>query len=311
MVELAPADAPRPRLERADRPDHAAREEEPGEAGEEETEADDGGTPEARRVKRGEGLGERLLDEDEPAEVRDRGTGAQHRGGRRGCARAATAVARARARGRDLGQLAEVGVAQHEADVRVRDQPAAAVDHIGIALLADLEGCHHVPDQLEIDLGHGDAGIAPAAGQRDRHVGLGLLAEIDRAEIDVLGECFGEARVARVVGAAADHVHGEARDLELLLALAVELDELGDRRHLAQEAHVVVAALLDRGQRPLREGRPADLLLDLGDELLDALGRGLGLLLLQVDQLLLLVLIGEPEIERAVDQRARRSPGRR
>ena len=69
----------------------------------------------------------------------------------------------------------------------MRDQPAVAVDHIGVAVLADLDLRDHVPDQLEIDLGDADAGLAPRAGERERHVGLGFAAEIDRAVIDLVG----------------------------------------------------------------------------------------------------------------------------
>ena len=35
----------------------------------------------------------------------------------------------------------------------MRDEPAIAVDHIGVAMLADLDLRHDVPDELEIDLG--------------------------------------------------------------------------------------------------------------------------------------------------------------
>ena len=79
-------------------------------------------------------------------------------------------------------------------------------------------------------------------------------------------------------------------------------DRLGDRRHLAQQADIVEAALVERRGRPLRMRRPADLALDLVDELLDALRRGVGLFLLDADQRRLVLLVGEPEIEAAVDQ---------
>jgi signal transduction histidine kinase len=52
------------------------------------------------------------------------------------------------------------GVAQDETDVGMCDQPALRVDHVGVAALADLDLRDHVPDQLEIDLGDADAGVA-------------------------------------------------------------------------------------------------------------------------------------------------------
>ena len=70
------------------------------------------------------------------------------------------ACAGAAARRGDLRQGRQIGVAQHQADVGVRDQPALPVDHIGIAALADLHRGDDVPDQLEVDLGDRDAGIA-------------------------------------------------------------------------------------------------------------------------------------------------------
>src|SRR5437660_7302616 len=61
----------------------------------------------------------------------------------------------------------------------MRDQPSLRVDHIGVAALADLDLRDHVPDQLEIDLGDAHAGVAPRAGNGQRHIRLGFAAEID------------------------------------------------------------------------------------------------------------------------------------
>ena len=44
----------------------------------------------------------------------------------------------------------------------MRDEPAPAIDHEGVALLTDVDGGDHVPDQLEVHLGDGDAGVMPA-----------------------------------------------------------------------------------------------------------------------------------------------------
>src|SRR5438477_132279 len=82
--------------------------------------------------------------------------------------------------------------------------------------LADLNLRHHVPDQLQVDLGDAHAGIAARPGERDRHVGLGLAPEIYRPVIDLAGQRIDELAVLRVVDLAADHVHGEARHAQLL-----------------------------------------------------------------------------------------------
>src|ERR1051326_327173 len=187
----------------------------------------------------------------------------------------------------------------------MRDQAAAPVDDIGIAALADLQGGNDVPDQLQIDFGDRDAGVAAVARHRQRHIRLGILAEIHWADPDAARLGFGEGRALREIRLAADDVHREPRDFELLLPLATELREFGDRRHLPQEAHIILAALVERSRRPLRMRGPADLALDLLDEFGDALRRRLGLLLLYPDESGLVLLIGEPEIEAAIDQERR------
>ena len=182
------------------------------------------------------------------------------------------------------------------------DQPPLRSDHIGVAALADLDLRDHVPDELEVDLGDADAGVAPRAGDRERHVGLGLAAEVDRAVIDLLRHRLGEFRVLRQVEPAADHVHGEPRHPELLLAGRIELRQLGDGRHLAQQPQRVEAALLERARRPGQLRGPAELALDLLDELADLRGRGLGLLALDADQRRLVLLVGEPDLEQPVGE---------
>ncbi len=184
----------------------------------------------------------------------------------------------------------------------MRDQPAVTVDDIGVAALADLDRGDDIPDQLQIDLGGCDAGVAAALRHGHRHVGLGFLAEINRAEPYFLGQRLFKPGIGRVIGTAADHVHRQTRDLELLVALAVELDQLGDRRHLPLQPAVVEAALIDRRRGPLRRRRPTDLLFDLGDKLFDVLRRRVGLFALQPDRRVLGLVIGEPDIEQSIDQ---------
>jgi hypothetical protein len=61
------------------------------------------------------------------------------------------------------------------------DQPPLAVDHISMAVCADLDLRDHIPDQLEVHLGNRHAGVSDGAGERQGHVGFGFAAEIDRA----------------------------------------------------------------------------------------------------------------------------------
>ena len=251
-------------------------------------------------VERRIGLLDRQLDENQPAQRRDPGMGRQHLAALH-VGRFLEVVGFVRALRRlDLGQARHVGVAQDEADVGMRDEAALRADHIGVALLADLDLRDHVPNQLEVDLGDADPGVAARARDRERHVGLGLAAEIDRAVIDLLRDRFGELRVLRQIEPAADHVHGEARDAQLLLAGRIELRQLGYRGNLAQEAERVEAALLERARRPGQLHGPAELAFDLLDELADLRRGGFRLLALDADQIGLVLLVGEPDLEAAV-----------
>ncbi len=77
---------------------------------------------------------------------------------------------------------------------------------------------------------------------------------------------------------------------------AVDLGQLGDRRHLAQQPDEIVAALLERQRVPSRRGRPADLLLDIATQMLDALGGVPSLLLLDLDRGVFGFTVAEPHV---------------
>ena len=109
-----------------------------------------------------------------------------------------------------LSQSGHVGIAQHQADVWMRDQPPLGIDDIGMTALADLDLRDHIPDQLQIDLGDAYAGVAPRSGNSERHIRLGFPAEIDRSIVDFASHRLGELGFLRKVGPARHHVHGEA-----------------------------------------------------------------------------------------------------
>ena len=67
------------------------------------------------------------------------------------------------------------------------DQPALAVDDEGVTLVADADGADDVPDELQVHVGDGHAGVLADMGERDRHVGLGAAAKFDRTEPDLVG----------------------------------------------------------------------------------------------------------------------------
>ena len=63
-------------------------------------------------------------------------------------------------RGLDLRKLRQIGVAQHQADVGMGDEPPCCIDYVRPSALADFDLGYHVPDEFEIDLGNADAGVA-------------------------------------------------------------------------------------------------------------------------------------------------------
>src|SRR5213593_2294493 len=192
----------------------------------------------------------------------------------------------------------------------MRDELAARVHDVGVAGLPDLDLRYHVPDELQIDLGDGNAGAqAPAEG--DRHVRLGFLPEVHRPVEDPTSLGLDELGLAREARAASGHVHREARDAELLPTFWIEIADLGDRGRLAQESQVVDAALVHLGRGRAEQGLrgPARLALDLLDELLDLRGRRERLLPLEAQERRLVLLVREVDLhdaaheQRATDQR--------
>src|SRR4051812_25104816 len=96
------------------------------------------------------------------------------------------------------------------------DDTTLGVDDIGNAVIADLRLLHNVPHRLEIELGEAHAGVVPPPCHSQRHVGLGVAADVDWPVPDLLCHRLCEFRVPGVVGAAANHVHREARYLDEL-----------------------------------------------------------------------------------------------
>jgi hypothetical protein len=88
------------------------------------------------------------------------------------------------------------------------------------------------------------------------------------------------------------------------MAAGIELGDFGDGRNLAQQAQRIEPALLDRRARaPRRLRGPADLVLDLFDELLDLGCSRLRLLALDTHQRRLMLLIGEPDFQQTIGQK--------
>ncbi len=91
-----------------------------------------------------------------------------------------------------------------------------------------------------------------------------------------------------------------ARQRHDLLAGAIDLGDLGDRRRFGENALIIVAALIVA--RRARPRRPADLAFEIGEELLDPARRRVGFLALRMQQRVLRVAVGDVDVERAADR---------
>ena len=120
-----------------------------------------------------------------------------------------------------------VFAAKHQTDVGMRDEPAGAIQNEGVAGLADMDRGDDFPDQLQVDLGDGDARARPRAGDRDRHERLGASTQGKRAKPDVGGARADHRRVRGAIDAAHHDIGIGARDAQALDAIAV------DQRYLA------------------------------------------------------------------------------
>src|SRR5216683_2093739 len=152
-----------------DRADHAPGQENPGEHREDRRTRQHDGEALQRQIQRRIGLLHGQFDKHRPAQRRDRGGCRQHLlplDVLRALQGIGAGIRRSCLRGLNLQQLRHVGVAQHQADVRMRDQSPLRADDIGMTALADLDLGNHVPDQLQVDLGDADTGVLAGAGQR-------------------------------------------------------------------------------------------------------------------------------------------------
>ncbi len=278
-----------------------AREKKVGDEGEEESHQKQDADAQDQGMERCIGFIDRQLDEHGPIQRCDRGIRRQHAAavGIPGQLRRIWRLGELRPRCPHLGEIRQIGVAQHQADVRMRDQASPAVDHIGLSVLADLDLRDDVPDEFEVDLGHAHIGVARA--QRDRHVRLRSAAKIHRAAIRLADLRLQELGVVGKVELAADFVQAQTRHPQLLVPGAVEQREVGDRGNLAQHhAPQIEAAPVRRGRGPRLMGGPCELLFDVPHELGDIARRLRRLLVLDADQRRLAVLIGEQNLERRV-----------
>ncbi len=213
LGEIAAADPRGTVPQGLDRHDHSAGKEQAGENRKYESGKEQRRGTYNRGIERRVGLLDRQLDKYQPAEQRYLGMRGQHL--------SALDVVRhwlvfrphckpLRARRQHLGKLRQVGILQHQTDVRMSDQATLGINDIPLSALADLDLGYHVPNEFEIHLRDDHTVVTAGAGHRQYHVRFGLLTEIDRAIIDLVRPGLDERRVAREILLAAELVHGEA-----------------------------------------------------------------------------------------------------
>ena len=192
------------------------------------------------RVDRRVGLRDRLLNDHRPP-------GRRHR---RGCCdnvrpgvvlREHRAVPRA-----DLRELREIAVLQNEFEIGMGDQPAAAVDDVGVPRAPEFDARHAFPYELQVDVGERDRFRTPARRDRDAGIRLRPLAKVNGTEVK--RPCAGcdKARVVRMIGSRCDHVELRSRHEEFLAAEPVELTDIRDCRDLLQQIAVFETTLQQR-----------------------------------------------------------------
>ena len=305
VAEIAAADARRAGAQRLDRHDHPTRQREPARERRHQPGEQQRARARERGIERRERLGTRRFDEHEPADATDRCMGGQHR-----LAEQVDAVgdilrrrADAAAGGPDMGKPGHVRVLEHQTDVRMRDEAAARVDHVGVALPSHLDQRDDLPDPLQVHLGDRHPGVGPRPRDGDRHVRLGVVAEADRPVVDLVPARLDELLVAREIRAAVDDGRQPARQPEALAARQIDLHQLADGRRLLHQPEAVEFSLRHRIGGPRQLHRPAQLLFDRVDESFDPQGSRDRLRPLHAHQRVAELPIREPDVEqRAAEQ---------
>jgi hypothetical protein len=202
--------------------------------------------------------------------------------------------------------MRHVGLAQNQSDIGVGDEEPVAIDDVGLAFLADLDPRYDIPDELEVHVGDRHGALIAARANGDRHVRLGLLAEVDRPEPRRSAPRALECGLLRAILARAQLVHSEPRHGDLLDAVAVGLRDVGDFRRLPQELQEFDAAQLDVPRVELRQRRVRQLAFDLLDVLLDSRRRGDRLFMLEARERRLAFLIREIDADAPRGKQRRR-----
>ena len=132
-----------------------------------------------------------------------------------------------------------VGLPQHLADIRMRDQTCRLINHVSLTVLADLYLRYDVPNESEIHLSDDYAEFRSNAGHGNRHVRLRLGDEVNRPIIDFVGHCLNKRGIVRMIHVAFDDIGRLSGHAELLASRRIELHDFAQRGHLMHQANCI------------------------------------------------------------------------
>src|SRR5262249_48000118 len=137
------------------------------------------------------------------------------------------------------------------------------------------------------------------------HIWLRCAQEFDRSVIYIVSDCAEKSRIRREIGVAADVIYCQARHLRLRSARCIELGNLSDGRHLAQQTNHIEAPFLEVLSTPGQLSRPRQLPLNFLNKLAYSQCRSFSLLALNAHEQSLLLFIVEPNFQESIGDQCR------
>ena len=193
----------------------------------------------------------------------------------------------------------------------MRHEPSACIDHVRITTLAYLDLRHDGPDELEVHFGKRDGAIAGCGGHRDGHLRLGLIGEVERAEMDTRVKGGDKPGMLREVRVAVGPVRVQAGDAQSLAPACVQEAHGRDGWRQTQQLEVFDAPPREiRGANTrCRHRRPFNLAREVLDVARDGRRRGLCLVVLGGVERRAALPMGDVNFERpAREQRSAHQP---
>ena len=169
----------------------------------------------------------------------------------------------------------QVRAAQHEPEVRMRDQVVLAVHRVDAPAPADADLAHHVADELEVELGERHRARAARVAHRKGDERHRAFPEECRAVVGAPRAGTPEVARSAEIAPAADHVEPVAGSAQAFATIRRNVAHLGDRGDELHRALVLLAPVgqLQQPAVPRQLAHLHDLAFDAAEVLLDAAGR--------------------------------------